>query len=79
MIDQFEQHIRAIVGYPLGGGMRHSDVVMTNLIGDEVSRAHDLLDEPDVSLYLYGKADIRPGRKMGHFNRITGPAPTARR
>lgn len=79
MIDQFEQHIRAIVGYPLGGGVRHSDVVMTNLIGDEVSRAHDLLDEPDVSLYLYGKADIRPGRKMGHFNRITGPAPTARR
>jgi 5-(carboxyamino)imidazole ribonucleotide synthase len=75
MTDQFEQHIRAIVGYPLGNGVRHSDVVMTNLIGDEVSRATDLLGAPDVSLYLYGKAEIRPGRKMGHFNRVTGPAP----
>ncbi len=75
MVDQFEQHIRAIVGYPLGSGVRHSDVVMTNLIGDEVVRAPDLLSVPDVSLHLYGKADIRPGRKMGHYNRVIGPAP----
>jgi len=76
IIDQFEQHIRAIVGYPLGSGLRHSDVVMTNLIGDEISNARDLLGAPDVSLYVYGKADIRPGRKMGHFNRVIGPAGT---
>ena len=72
--DQFEQHIRAIVGYPLGSGARHSNVVMTNLIGNEVLTAQDLLHAPDVSLYLYGKADVRPGRKMGHFNRVIGPA-----
>jgi 5-(carboxyamino)imidazole ribonucleotide synthase len=76
IVDQFEQHIRAIVGYPLGSGLRHSDVVMTNLIGDEISEAQDLLGMPDVSLYLYGKADVRPGRKMGHFNRVVGPART---
>jgi 5-(carboxyamino)imidazole ribonucleotide synthase len=75
MIDQFEQHIRAIVGYPLGSGARHSDVVMTNLIGDEIFRAQALLGAPDVSLYLYGKADVRPDRKMGHFNTIVGRTP----
>jgi 5-(carboxyamino)imidazole ribonucleotide synthase len=75
IVDQFEQHIRAIVGYPLGSGTRHSDVVMTNLIGDEIFGAQDLLDAPDVSLHLYGKADVRPGRKMGHFNRVIGSAP----
>jgi 5-(carboxyamino)imidazole ribonucleotide synthase len=74
IIDQFEQHIRAIVGYPLGSGTRHSDVVMTNLIGGEVLNAQDLLGAADVSLHLYGKADIRPGRKMGHFNKVIGPA-----
>ena len=75
LVDQFEQHIRAIVGYPLGSGVRHSDVVMTNLIGDEIVQAGHLLGLPDVGLHVYGKADIRPGRKMGHFNRIIGPAP----
>jgi 5-(carboxyamino)imidazole ribonucleotide synthase len=74
IIDQFEQHIRAIVGYPLGSGERHSDIVMTNLIGDEIFRVRDLLGVSDVSLYVYGKAEIRAGRKMGHFNRVIGPA-----
>jgi 5-(carboxyamino)imidazole ribonucleotide synthase len=73
-VDQFEQHIRAIVGYPLGSGERHSDVVMTNLIGDEIVGAMELLGDPDVSVHLYGKTDIRPGRKMGHVNRVIGPA-----
>ncbi len=73
-VDQFEQHIRAIVGYPLGSGERHSDVVMTNLIGDEIAGAAELLGEPDVSVHLYGKTDARPGRKMGHVNRVVGPA-----
>lgn len=70
IVDQFEQHIRAIVGYPLGNGARHSDVIMTNLIGDEAVSARALLDAPDICVHLYGKTDIRPGRKMGHFNRV---------
>jgi 5-(carboxyamino)imidazole ribonucleotide synthase len=67
---QFEQHIRAIAGLPLGSSRRHSDCVMENLIGDEVARAESLLGEPDVALHLYGKAEARPGRKMGHFTRL---------
>ncbi|MDH6234248.1 5-(carboxyamino)imidazole ribonucleotide synthase [Mesorhizobium soli] len=69
-ISQFEQHVRAIVGLPLGTTNRHSDCIMENLIGDEVSRVDDLAGEPDVMLHLYGKAEARPGRKMGHFTRL---------
>ena len=74
VIDQFEQHIRAVAGWPLGDGRRHSNVVMTNLIGDEIHKAADLAKDSAIGLHLYGKADARPGRKMGHVNRITGPA-----
>ena len=70
-VDQFEQHIRAVAGWPLGDGQRHSDVVMENLIGDDMDRVPDLARERDVALHLYGKAEVKPGRKMGHFNRIT--------
>ena len=70
-VSQFEQHIRAIAGLPLGDTTRHSDCVMENLIGNDVERATALLAEPDLVLHLYGKADARPGRKMGHFTRIT--------
>ncbi|MEW9805853.1 5-(carboxyamino)imidazole ribonucleotide synthase [Mesorhizobium sp. ZMM04-5] len=73
-ISQFEQHIRAICGLPLGDTRRHSDCVMENLVGDEVGRAPHLLGEPDLLLHLYGKADVRKGRKMGHFTRLTGRA-----
>ena len=69
-VSQFEQHIRAIVGLPLGDTDRHSDCVMENLIGDDIDRAPALLAEPDLVLHLYGKAESRPGRKMGHFTRI---------
>lgn len=69
-IDQFEQHIRAVTGWPLGDGGRHADVVMENLIGDEIGRVPDLARERDVAIHLYGKAEARPGRKMGHVNRI---------
>ena len=69
-VSQFEQHIRAIAGLPLGDPSRHSDCVMENLIGDDIARAPALLAEPDVVLHLYGKAEARPGRKMGHFTRI---------
>lgn len=69
-VDQFEQHIRAVAGWPLGDGSRHSDVVMENLIGDDIHRVSDLARERDVAIHLYGKTESRPGRKMGHVNRI---------
>jgi len=69
-VDQFEQHIRAITGWPLGDGTRHADVEMTNLIGDDIARLPDLARQKDTALHLYGKAEARPGRKMGHVNRI---------
>ncbi|UWQ33966.1 5-(carboxyamino)imidazole ribonucleotide synthase [Leisingera sp. M527] len=69
-VDQFEQHIRAVAGWPLGDGRRHSDVVMENLIGDDVDRIPELAKEPDCALHLYGKAEAKPGRKMGHVNRV---------
>ncbi|WP_456391134.1 5-(carboxyamino)imidazole ribonucleotide synthase [Profundibacter sp.] len=71
VIDQFEQHIRAVAGWPLGDGKRHSDVTMQNLIGDDMSNIATLSAEPNTALHLYGKADVKPGRKMGHVNRIT--------
>jgi len=69
-ISQFEQHIRAICGWPLGVPSRHSDGVMENLIGDEVNRWHDIIEEAGAVLNLYGKREARPGRKMGHVTQI---------
>ncbi|MAM24337.1 MAG: 5-(carboxyamino)imidazole ribonucleotide synthase [Rhodobacteraceae bacterium] len=69
-VDQFEQHIRAIAGWPLGDGSRHADVVMENLIGDDMDRVPELAAEPRTALHLYGKAEVKRGRKMGHVNRI---------
>jgi 5-(carboxyamino)imidazole ribonucleotide synthase len=69
-VDQFEQHIRAITGWPLGDGARHADVQMENLIGDDIRHIPRIAQEADARLHLYGKAEARPGRKMGHVNRI---------
>jgi 5-(carboxyamino)imidazole ribonucleotide synthase len=69
LVDQFQQHIRAVAGWPLGDGSRHSDAVMTNLIGDEVD-GWEALAAQLVGLHLYGKHAARPGRKMGHVTRI---------
>lgn len=71
VIDQFEQHIRAVAGWPLGDGGRHSDAVMENLIGADMDRVPELAADPCVALHLYGKAEAKPGRKMGHINRIS--------
>lgn len=68
-IDQFEQHIRAVAGWPLGDGSRHSDVVMENLIGDDMDRLPELA-KTTAALHLYGKADVKKGRKMGHVNHV---------
>lgn len=70
-VDQFEQHIRAITGWPLGDGARHTEVVMENLIGDDMDRVPALAQESDTAIHLYGKSETKPGRKMGHVNRIT--------
>ena len=69
-VDQFEQHIRAVAGWPLGDGTRYADVVMENLIGDDMDRVPGLSRNSDTALHLYGKAEVKPGRKMGHINRI---------
>ena len=66
-ICQFEQHIRAVAGWPLGDGSRHSDIRMENLIGAEMDRVPELR-KTNAALHLYGKSEIKPGRKMGHVN-----------
>ena len=70
-IDQFEAHVRAICGLPLGAARRHEDVEMLNLIGDDIAQLPALLAE-GAQIHLYGKAEARPGRKMGHVNRLLG-------
>jgi 5-(carboxyamino)imidazole ribonucleotide synthase len=67
---QFEQHIRAVAGWPLGDPTRHADAVMTNLIGDDALRWQEIAAEPGARLHLYGKKEIRQGRKMGHVTRL---------
>ena len=67
---QFEQHIRAISGWPLGSVKRLGHIEMENLIGDDIARWPDLLAEPGLIIELYGKREARPGRKMGHITRV---------
>jgi len=68
VVSQFELHMRAVAGWPLGSTERHSDVVMQNLLGGEVHDWAKLAAQPNTGLHLYGKSEARPGRKMGHFN-----------
>ncbi len=68
--DQFELHIRAVVGWPLGSTTPLRSVVMTNLIGDDVDKVTALAALPSTFIHLYGKADARAGRKMGHINQV---------
>jgi 5-(carboxyamino)imidazole ribonucleotide synthase len=67
---QFEQVVRAICGLPLGSVANHSDAVMKNLLGDDVEKWRDALDDPLAKLHLYGKTEVQPGRKMGHVTRL---------
>ena len=70
-VSQFEQHIRAVAGWPLAKPLRLGrKVEMINLIGDEVNEAAHWLTVPGASVHLYGKTDARPGRKMGHVTRV---------
>ena len=69
---QFENHVRAICGLPLGETtLTGRAIVMDNLIGDAVDRWPALLSEPGAHLHLYGKRESRPGRKMGHVTRVS--------
>jgi 5-(carboxyamino)imidazole ribonucleotide synthase len=67
---QFEQHIRAISGWPLGSPLRRGEIEMHNLIGEDAEEWRDILAQPDLSLHLYGKLETRIGRKMGHVTRV---------
>jgi 5-(carboxyamino)imidazole ribonucleotide synthase len=68
---QFEQHIRAICGLPLGStALAGARVTMNNLIGEEVDEWPQLVAEPGLHVHLYGKGEARPGRKMGHITRV---------
>lgn len=69
-VSQFEQHIRAIAGWPLGDGTRHHDAEMTNLIGDDIEAWRDLAQNAGLNIHIYGKSAVRPGRKMGHVTRL---------
>ncbi|WP_419908720.1 5-(carboxyamino)imidazole ribonucleotide synthase [Hoeflea sp.] len=72
-VSQFEQHVRAICGLPLAACDRHSDCEMENLIGDDINRLDAFLEQPDTVVHVYGKAETRPGRKMGHVTRLIRP------
>ena len=70
IVDQFEQHIRAITGLQLGDGTRHSDVKMTNILGADITKLDNFINNGKSALHLYGKETIKSGRKMGHINEI---------
>ena len=73
-VGQFENHIRAVAGWPLGEPERHSDAVMQNLIGHDVDDWPRLAAVPGACLHLYGKREARDGRKMGHVNFLSDRA-----
>ncbi len=69
-VDQFEQHIRAVAGWPLGPTTALAHVEMTNLIGKDADAWKALAAEQEARVWLYGKGEARAGRKMGHVNRL---------
>ncbi len=74
LCSQFEQHVRAVTGRPLGDPQRHSNADMRNLLGDPAEATAEMTAQGDWMVHLYGKTEARPGRKMGHATRLTGPA-----
>ena len=69
-VGQFEQHIRAITGWPLGATDMHSQGEMTNILGHEIDNWVEFAGTPHTCVHLYGKPDAHEGRKMGHFTRL---------
>jgi 5-(carboxyamino)imidazole ribonucleotide synthase len=71
-VSQFENHIRAVAGWPLGSAERFANARMINILGAESANWSRLLSEnPGRSLHLYGKGEPRSGRKMGHFTELS--------
>ena len=70
-VSQFENHMRAVAGWPLGLTERHSNAEMVNLIGKDALAWRELAAEPGACLHLYGKREARDGRKMGHVTRLS--------
>jgi 5-(carboxyamino)imidazole ribonucleotide synthase len=69
-VSQFEQHVRAVAGWPLAKPIRRGRVEMINLIGSEIDDYRQWLTVPGAAVHLYGKRQLRPGRKMGHVTRV---------
>jgi 5-(carboxyamino)imidazole ribonucleotide synthase len=67
---QFEQFVRAVCGLPFGSVKEHSYAVMQNLIGEQVQKWPDYINEPETKLHIYGKSEVKEGRKMGHITRL---------
>jgi 5-(carboxyamino)imidazole ribonucleotide synthase len=67
---QFEQLVRAICGLPLGSPERHADAVMKNLIGADIAKWREAINDPLQKIHLYGKSEVEPGRKMGHVTKL---------
>ncbi len=74
LTSQFEQHLRAVAGWPLGSPDRLGAIKMVNLVGDEVAAWPSILAEAGASLHLYGKVETRKGRKMGHVTWVRASA-----
>lgn len=66
-VSQFEQHVRTVCGLPVGPTTRHSDAIMLNLIGDDIKLTQKYLTKPNACVHIYGKTELRQGRKMGHI------------
>jgi len=59
--------VRTVAGLPVGSAKRHSDAIMLNLIGDDIALVDKYIDKPNAAIHLYGKPEVRAGRKMGHI------------
>lgn len=77
-VSQFEQHVRTVCGLPVGDPARHSAAIMLNLIGADVGQASKFLDVKNACVHLYGKHEVRKGRKMGHITVLGTPDETTR-
>jgi 5-(carboxyamino)imidazole ribonucleotide synthase len=77
-VSQFEQHVRAVAGWPLGKPIRRGKVEMINLIGAEIDDYAKWLTAPNAYLHNYGKPAARPGRKMGHVTKVMPEAPATK-
>lgn len=70
-VSQFEQHVRAICGLPLASARLLSPSIMENIIGDDIKKIPDYLQNRNANIYLYGKTKVKAGRKLGHVNIIS--------